>query len=274
MDSKLRVLLFLAPELRTSGIKVARLLMRKGCGYDCVFLDFPRELEMLVNMLAKDQLSLTAFLDIARRDGLIPEPISTWLYFNKPILEFLPRIKKKYPHLGINCYGIATLEHASMEMAVKLANLTLRTTVRGKIESSVWRDALQEAVEAQKSLREAEAENITRKLKGKSLCVSDMNGRRLGKPLRKAGIHIGIRYCERPYHFPPLKILNRVMARRRVEDCEIERYVKAHLNYIQSYIYRYNNRNRAYYEWVNDKITWMRRKLDPDEIKALDRIIQ
>ncbi|MFP3950813.1 MAG: hypothetical protein ACLFVP_01505 [Candidatus Bathyarchaeia archaeon] len=186
----------------------------------------------------------------------------------------MPRIKEKHPKLEVNCYGDMTLEFESMEITVKLTRLTLRTLLMEGVEFSSWRNVLCEAVEVQKRLREAEAGCLTRGLRGRGLCISDMGGRRLKEPLMRKGIDVRIRYCERPYHFPPLRILNRLMAHRPVEDWEIERYVKAHLDYLKGYIYRFDNRDRAYYEWVNDTVPWMKGKLERDEIKALDSIIQ
>jgi len=274
MDIKRSVLLFLAPDLKISGMKIAHQLLRYGGKFNEIFLAFPKEMEELVHKLADTQTTLEVFIEESKRREFIPKPIGSWLYFNKPILEALPRIKNRYPHLQIKCYGGASLEIAAMEIAVKLTTLTLRTNLTDRIQPSLWRDLIKQAEVIQIRHRAVEAENIIQRLKGRGICISDMEGRSLAKHLRKAGIKVNLRYCVSPYHFTPLKILNRIILHRSAEDWEIEQYVEAHLHYIKDYIYKFKNRDRAYYEWVNDQIPWIRGKIDEDEIKNIDRIIQ
>ena len=68
-------------------------------------------------------------------------------------------------------------------------------------------------------------------------------------------------------------ILKRKIALRDIEDQELERLVQSHVEYVRSYIYRFKNRDRAYYEWVYDKVPWLRRKITKEEIKLLDSLI-
>jgi hypothetical protein len=68
-------------------------------------------------------------------------------------------------------------------------------------------------------------------------------------------------------------ILERLMARGFVSDNILERLVRSHVDYIKRYIYKFDNRDRAYYEWVYDNVPWIREKIDKEEVKALDRII-
>ena len=96
---------------------------------------------------------------------------------------------------------------------------------------------------------------------------------RARESLMRSGFHVKIHYVERPYHFTPLIILERLMARGFIADREIERLVRCHLEYIRSYVYKFDNRDRAYYEWVYDKIPWLRERIDKEEIEALDSII-
>ncbi|MFB0558566.1 MAG: hypothetical protein ACETVY_05575, partial [Candidatus Bathyarchaeia archaeon] len=131
-----------------------------------------------------------------------------------------------------------------------------------------------DSLEVDREARETEAEAIMERVGRSSVCVSDMGGRGLRKSLKSSGIQVKIQYVERPYHFTPLMVLKRLMAMGLVMDGEIERLVRSHLEYIRSYVYRFDSRDRAYYEWVFDKVPWLRKKIDKEEIEALDSIIR
>jgi len=85
---------------------------------------------------------------------------------------------------------------------------------------------------------------------------------------------VKIRYVEKPYHFTPLTILKRKMVRVDVGDEEIEKLVRFYVDYVRSYIYRFDNRDKAYYEWVYEKVPWLRRKINREEVEFLNSIIQ
>lgn len=63
------------------------------------------------------------------------------------------------------------------------------------------------------------------------------------------------------------------MARGSVEDKDLEQFVFSNVEYIRKFIYKFKNRDRAYYEWVFDKIPWLRHRLKRDEINLLDNLI-
>jgi len=156
---------------------------------------------------------------------------------------------------------------------VKVAELTLRTILIERVEVEEWRETLLHSLEVNKEAREAEVEAILERVGRSSVCVSDMGGRGLRKSLQRHGILVKIHYVERPYQFTPLMVLERLIAKRLVMDEEIERLVRSHLEYIRSYVYRFDNRDRAYYEWVYNKVPWLREKIDKEEIEVLDNII-
>ena len=267
------LLLVLSPNLKTSSMKASRLLEDIGVRFETLLLNLPVEMEEELMELASGSMSADEFVDEARRRRLIPEPVGAWEYSARPMLEALPRLEGRFPDLSARCYGSSEREFESVDEAVKIAKLTLRTALRGDVEVGEWRETLLQSLEVNREAREAEAEAIIERVGGSSVCVSDMGGRGLRKSIKRSGIQVKTRYVERPYHFTPLMVLKRMMARGPVEDEEVGRLVRSHLEYIRSYVYRFDNRDRAYYEWVYDKVPWLRGKIDKEEIAAIDSII-
>jgi hypothetical protein len=265
--------LVLSPNLKTSSMKASRLLEDIGGRFETLLLNLPVEMEEELMELARGSLSADEFVDEARRRRVIPEPMGAWEYSVRPILEALPRIEGKFPGLSARCYGNSEREFASVNAALRIAKLTLRTVLRGSVEVEEWRETLLHSLEENREAREVEAEAIMERVGRSSVCVSDMGGRGLRKSLKSSGILVKIQYVEKPYHFTPLMVLERMMARGPVEDEEVERLVRSHLEYIRSYVYRFDNRDRAYYEWAYDNVPWLRNKIEKEEIAAIDSII-
>ena len=267
------LLLVLSPNLKTSSMKASRFLEEASLRFDTLLLNLPMEMEEEVAELVSGSISADEFVDEARQHRMIPEPVDSWEYSAKPILEALPRIIERFPYLSTHCYGSSKHEFASIKLAVKVAKLTLRTILTERVEVEEWRETLLHSLEVNREARESEVEAILERVGRSSVCVSDMGGRGLRKSLQRHGIPVKIHYVERPYHFTPLMVLENLIAKRFVMDEEIERLVGSHLEYIRSYVYRFDNRDRAYYEWVYDKVPWLREKIYKEEIEVLDNII-
>jgi len=254
-------------------MKTSRLLKERGGGYETFLLNFPMEMEEIVTELAAERVSYDELIDEVRRSNLIPEPQGSWEYIVRPMLETLPQLAQRFLNLTICCYGSREREFASMKVAVRMARLTLRTAITGDVEFEKWRDLLVESLDVDRNATEKEAATILEKAGEKSMCTSDLGGRHFKRILNKAGLDVKIHYVEEFYHFTPLTILRRKMARGPVEDEELEELVRSHVEYVRSYIYRFGNRDRAHYEWVHDKVPWSRRRFDKEEIKLLDSLI-
>ncbi len=231
------------------------------------------EMEEIVMELAAEHVSCDELIDEVRRSNLLPEPQGSWEYLVKPILETLPQLAQRFHKLVICCYGSREHEFASMKVAVRLARLTLRTAITGEVEFEKWRDLLWDSMDVNRKATEKEATTILEKAREKSICISDLGGRHFKQILNKAGVDVKIHYVEEFYHFTPLMILRRKIARGSVEDEELEELVRSHVEYVRGYLYRFGNRDRAHYEWVHDKVPWSRRRFDKEEIKLLDSLI-
>lgn len=265
--------LILSPNLRTSSMKTSHLLKERGGEYETFLLNFPVEMEEIVIELAAEHISYDELIDEVWRCDLIPEPRGSWEYNIRPLLEALPQLAQTLPNLTICCYGSKEHEFASMKVATMIARLILRTMITGEVEFEKWRDTLRASLEVDRNATEKEAEAILEKTGENSICLSDLGGRRFKRALRRAGLDVKILYVEKFYHFTPLMILKRKMSRGSVEDEELEGLVRHHVEYIRSYVYRFRNRDRAHYEWVYNKIPWLRQKINKEEIKLLDSLI-
>jgi len=265
--------LLLSPNLRTSNMKASKLLQEKSSRYEALLLNFPEEMEDRVVDFASEEISYNELLDDIRKYSLIPKPEGSWEYAVKPILEILPQLARSFPNLAILCYGNRENEFRSMEVAVWMTRLTLRTTLTGEVEHVSWREMLQASLEVDMDATVNEAEKIFRKARDSSICLSDLGGRRFKKVLGRAGLDVKVLYTENIYHFTPLMILKRKISLRAVEDQELERLVQSHVEYIRSYIYKFRNRDRAHFEWMYDKIPWLRRRINREEIRLLDNLI-
>lgn len=266
-----RLLLIIYPELRISSLKAASLLEGAIRGFRAILLNLPSEMEGVVNRFAFREISYDELLEEIHREGYIPEPLGAWEYSFRPLLRCLPRIH--HPGLSIRCYGRREHEYARVESAVRLAQLTLRVALRGKVDLDEWRDALVQSISLERCSALEEARAITGLAEDDSICLADLGGRGLKDLLTASGLEVSVIYAEKPYHFTPLAILKRRMARGHVEDGEMERLVRCHVDYIRNYIYRFENRDRAYYEWAYENIPWLRRWLKRGEIEILSRII-
>jgi len=265
--------LILSPNLRTSSMKTSHLLKERGGAYETFLLNFPVEMEESVMELAGEHISYDELIDEVWRCDLIPEPRGSWEYIIRPLLEALPQLAQTFPNLTICCYGSREHEFASMKVATRIARLTLRTSITGEVESEEWRNTLRASLDVDRKTTEKEAEAILGKTGVNSICTSDLGGRRFKRALSRAGLDVKILYVEKFYHFTPLMILKRKMARGSVEDEELEELVRRHVEYVKRYIYRFRSRDRAHYEWMYDKTPWLRQRINKEEIKLLDSLI-
>ena len=151
--------LILSPNLKTSGMKVSHLLQELGGGYESLLLNLPREMEEGVMEFASEHISCDELVDEACRCRLILEPVGSWEYAIKPILEALPQLSRRFPNLRMYCYGSSEHEFASMGVAVRFARLTLKTALTGDVEVGEWRDALRRSLDVDWDAIEAEAKN-------------------------------------------------------------------------------------------------------------------
>ena len=269
----MRLYLILSPNLRTSSMKVSRLLKGIGGGYRTLLLNLPWEMEEIVTELASERLSYDEFLHEARRRRLIPEPFGSWEYALKPILDALNPLSRTYPDLRMCCYGRSESEFALMSASVRVMSLTLRTMVTGDVELDEWRDVLLRSLDVDREVREAEVRAIGESVKDSSICVSDLGGRGFKRRLKGAGLEVTVHYVEKPFHFTPLMILKRRMARGSVRDEDVEALIRRHVEYVRGFIYRFDNRDRAYYEWAYANVPWLRRRISREEVEVIDSII-
>ena len=68
-------------------------------------------------------------------------------------------------------------------------------------------------------------------------------------------------------------VLKRKFALGHINEVEMKELVLHQVDYVRNFIYKFRNRDRAHYEWMYEKIPWLKQKINREEIKLLDRMI-
>jgi hypothetical protein len=263
--------LLVTPNLITSTVKALQHIQYNIDAYDTLLLNFPEELEEKIGELASEQISLREFLQYIERRELIPQPITSWVYTAKPILEALKGLS---PYLKIDCYGSLEMEASSMDVSLAFAQLTLRTIITNKVDHDAWRETATRSLQINSERLREDSKRIQSKTCGASTCITGMSPSRLRKSLEESGASVRVIYVEKPYHFTPLAILERKLMLCPLSDREIEKLVLEHVDYVRNYVYLFRNRDRAHYEWALDKVPWPKLGLERREVSLLDNLIR
>lgn len=254
-------------------MQVSMYVRRNISARDAIFLNIPKELETSVGEYSKGETSYEQLIGEAVIEGIIPEPLGAWEYGSKPILESLPAIVDKYPEVKVHCYSTSSLKHVEMQSATEQTRHILRAIIKNRVEYSNWRNVLKLSLEIEDHALESEACEIAEKVAEDSWVICGVSGGRLRKALKRAGIEAKCLYFSLPYFFNPLTALKRRLAKRSVEDDELEEHVRNHIEYLKDYMYKERSRDIAHYMWTRDKVQWMRHKLEKKEITLLDKIL-
>lgn len=266
--------LILAANLKTSQMKTAQLLVENGSRYSNIFLPYPEEMEDTLQDLATGRTSFHDTVEDITARHIVPEPTATWIYTAEPILRALPEIRERHPHLQTHCVGDRKHMYASMDNSTAIACLTLNACITNRVEHEKWREALRDSIRLGGEEVKSMAWKTLEKAAEGSILVCDLGDRPIKRVLVDAGLGVRATYVDEFYHFTPLSILERRLARGHVCDRDLEALVRGHSEYVRNYVYRYGSRDRAHYEWTYDKAGWLRRRLDRGEIRLLDSIIQ
>ena len=257
------------PNLKIFSIKASAYLMERLGLYETLFLDFPKEMEFLIEDLAGGRLTYEEFMDEVGFRRLIPEPMGSWEYTAEPLLKILHNLKHSFPQLEIHCYRTKEHEFRLNEVASSMACLTLQTAMTGRVDIREWRRVLEDNSQVGRETLIEERRLVNEKAYGRCICLSDLSGRLLKHALSEKGHLVWTKYIA-AYHFTPLEILERRWRRETLSDDEIEGFVRYHLEYLRDYIYLSSNRDEAYYKWVYDKVPWLRNRTDREAIRFLD----
>ena len=90
----------LPTHLRVASERMAEVI--RGSKFDALFLNLSRRLNVLVRALAEG-VPYEEFIEMVRERALIPEPLSSWEYWVKPILLAVRGILNEKPELR---YGV------------------------------------------------------------------------------------------------------------------------------------------------------------------------
>ncbi|MEM1586621.1 MAG: hypothetical protein QXX99_04630 [Candidatus Bathyarchaeia archaeon] len=249
---------FLPHNLRSAYERAALLL--KSVDFDALYLPIPHELDWLINDLAFGA-PYEQFMEEVKRLSILREPISSWEYRFKPILLTVRGLKLRKPNLKIVCYRDSFFDNLSTKDAEKIAALTLRVNVTGKVDAEEWRDIILRIIGNLSSSAINEGDYILKTWikdgEWKTVCLSDHAAKGLVKSMRKYGIKAALRYIFTPYHFTPLEVLIRefIVADERgsnIGDERVKMLVKMHVEFIRDYILTSSNYDEAYFRWLRN----------------------
>ena len=261
------------PGFKTACLKALKILLNLVPRIDCLFLDLPKELESDLRYFINGDLSYDGLVGEIRKRKIMPEPLSSWEYAHRSVIEFRPEVLRSSAGIELFCYGSTEDEFSSMDIASELTRMILRSYLSDTIDVNAWRSAVKKSIELGRRALDSEVKYIACRAKGDSICLTDMGGFSMKRALSRVGIDVKMIYVETPYHHNPLSILKRKMDRGELGDEDIERLVRCHIDYIREYVFKYENRDRAYYEWVLDNVAWMRKYINRKELAALKSLL-
>ncbi|RLI33587.1 hypothetical protein DRO53_05150 [Candidatus Bathyarchaeota archaeon] len=242
-----------APKLRSRSSMVAEFLEKLN--YDALFLDFSREIEEYVKMLAEG-LPYSYVIGEIRRQGLIPESVAnSWEYQAEPILRKLQHLKRLNPSLDIHCYGASSYEHLAAHIAVKIALLTLRSMTTRKVNPEAWRRLLEEEAKASRESLEDEADLLADRASKhpKNTCVYGVPYETFREKLAERRVQVRVIEVDPNYQPTPMEVLKREVALGTATDERIVQLVQAHVEYVRNYVLPSGSLDEAYERWVKAK---------------------
>jgi len=241
-----RIDVLIVPGLRSSAAKAARILA--DFGYDVIFLNLPMNLQPLISDYTSGSISLRELISKVEKLRLIPESITSWLYLNEPLLKILGRIDKP---IRAHCYVDADYYHMLIEASVRIARLTFKVNVTDRIDVDEWIGVLKKHIRPEAA--EQEAEFISLKAGGDSICITGLSGWRIAKILREFGHEVKVRSAERQYLFKPLEILEALMESGNLTRKVAEELIREHARFIRDYVLTSQSLDKAYYSWINTR---------------------
>ncbi|MCS7120003.1 MAG: hypothetical protein NZ952_02205 [Candidatus Bathyarchaeota archaeon] len=238
--------LFIVPNLRSSAIEAADRIRRPE--YSAVFLDFPRSLQPLITEYVQGIISLHELLNRIKGDVLLPDPVNSWLYLNGPLLEVLPEVGE---HAKLYCYREVDHCHLLANAAAKIARLTLRVNLTGRVEVEEWINVLKEPFSPEST--EKEAEFISVKAEDRSACITDLSGWHLAECLRKYGHLVSVKCVQKAYYFKPLETLEILLEKGKLTIDEAEKLIREHTYFIRDFVLCSRDLDEAYHLWLEEK---------------------
>ncbi|MEM1655102.1 MAG: hypothetical protein QXU12_01195 [Nitrososphaerota archaeon] len=225
---------------------------------EAVMLNLPESISNLVQDLASENIEYDDFLE--KVEERLPSPAEAWLKGYEHLLLELRGLRRGP---DIYCYGDMIAFEIEARRAVDIARLTLRAMITGRVDADEWLSLLSEEKRIAEIASIREAEKIVSVLMRyeKAICILEQAPAHLKERLIREGMKPKVRYVGQPYHFTPLEILRRKLAKGGVSTEEVEALVKEHIKFIREYIYR-KPLLEALDEWSMNKLYWLHGRRD------------
>lgn len=240
------------PPTTRSSLEAASLLIRRRS--EAVFLNLPRSMDSLVTgyMLG---MGYDEMINEVRRRELLPEPVEAWLKESKPILD---RLREERQEVCTFCYKDDGAFEAEARDALDIALLTLRDSVRESISIRGWVEVLSRERERRPAI-ENEVEYVIGEARNydNSVCISGFEGKEI-KRHAEALMETWVAYVGLPYHFTPIEILRREMAKGEVTEERLSALIRQHIKFIRELVIP-KDLDMALEEWTRKNLYWLGR---------------
>lgn len=225
---------------------------------DAVMLSLPENISDLVQDLASENIEYEDFIE--KVEKRLPSPAEAWLKGYEQLLLELRGLRRTP---DIYCYGDLMAFEVEAKKSVEIARLTLRTIITGRVNVNEWLSLLLEEKKIAEITSIREAEKIVGALTRyeETVCISEHTPTYLKERLIREGMKPRVHYVGQPYHFTPLEILRRKLARKDVSKEDVEALVKEHIKFIREYVYR-KPLLEALDEWSMSRLYWLRKWRD------------
>jgi hypothetical protein len=242
----IKIDVLIVPGLQSSAKKAAETISNSS--YNSIFLNFPRNLQPLISECALGHFTPQEVCERIVAERLIPEPVGTWFYLNMPLLEAIHGMGED---VKVHCYKDTDHYHMQIDTASKIANLTLRASVTGRVDAKEWIKVLEEGWIP--GISKLEAEYVAFKAHGKTICLTGISGWKIANHIRKLGYTAIVKCVEKTYHFKPLEILESLLEMGKLTDDMAENLIWQHVNFVRDYVLPSSNLDEAYQRWILDK---------------------
>lgn len=224
----------------------------------CVLVDMPKGFEALLSYYDEP----SKILESAMRLSLLP-PSQSMARAYEPIVQCLMKLLRE--DVKITCYVNLEAVKDDYNLALRISTLTLRASIKKPSDEDLqhWLQLLEEKYYLQsKTSLEMMVNNILNclsKIEDEVVIVlSGLEGFDIAKLLRKNNIKVTVKAYGLPYLRPPIEVMHIKYARGKLSMSELKKLIEEHVDYVRSYVLRYENLDKAHEAWSMSKAPWLK----------------
>jgi len=250
--------------LARSGAEAAERISKGG--FDGILLDFPRDLEEVVELVKEGGSPRLVEASLRKRLGGFVE---SWLYKNRFLLRALGHLPTPGPEVVLT--GDREREREVMKDRLSLSLLEYRA-MAGHVPPSRWREELTRASRNLADAMRKQTERILDAIKegGRWLSISGVHARGVENVIRSEGHRCRALLLGKPYLGTPLEALSAELAEGKPDDQRVQYLVERHLEFVRDYVMVSRNLDDAYDKWLKDR-RWAKLYHEPADQERAQR---